>query len=172
MIEQSALHLLLQIAISAAAALFGTRLAAKRFREDRQWERKMETYSELIEMLHHMKWPANELIRAEIEHINLSDEENERLWSKYSEARQKVSMLAESSSFLISKNVLESVINMENRLTASKSVSGWIDHLDSHYRAVDDCLKTIKTIGAKELEFDKNICVFRRENRKNRNENK
>ena len=80
------LKLLLQILISGGAALLGARLAAKRFREDRWWEIKMKAYSDLIEALHVMKWPASEHLDAEYEKRKIPEEENQKLWAEFREA--------------------------------------------------------------------------------------
>lgn len=149
--EIEAVKLVAQIAISAGAAFLAAKLAAKRFREDKWWEKKMAAYAELVEALHEMKWPPSEHFDAAIEGRDISEDESRALWNEFKAGRRKVWRLAEGSSFLISPTVMEAVREMEAELADARSAHTWEEHLDNQYGAVENCLKKIKELGAEEL---------------------
>jgi hypothetical protein len=146
-----AIKFLLQAAISVGGAFLAAWLATRRFRAERWWDKKTTAYSELVDGLHKMKWPASEHLDAEIESRKISKEESSRLWEEFNAARRNVWRIADSSSFLISGTVLEAVQQLERDLGKARNVGSWFDHLDEQYGAVDRCLTKIKAIGRKEL---------------------
>lgn len=145
------LKLVVQILLSIGAAFLGAWLTARRFRNDKWWEKKAQAYSELVVALHHMRWPSSEHFDAFVENREVSEEYNEELWRESRKARKEVWKIADSSSFLISSEVLKAVVEMERGLAAARNFQSWIDHLDIEGAAIDQCLKKVKEIGAKEL---------------------
>jgi hypothetical protein len=117
------------------------KLAAKRFREDKWWEKKMAAYAELVEALHEMKWPPSEHFEAAIESREIGEDESGKLWNEFKVARRKVWRLAEGSSFLISPKVMEAIKELEVGLAAARSAHTWEEHLDDQYGAVENCLR-------------------------------
>ncbi|WP_309044217.1 hypothetical protein [Marinobacter sediminicola] len=145
------LKIFIQILLSVAAAFLGAWLASRRFRNERWWEKKSEAYSELVEALHDMRWPSSEHFDAGIEHRDLPEEYSQELWQEFRKARKVVWKITESSSFLISSDVLKAVQEMERGLSSARNADSWVEHLDEQGDAIDTCLEKIKNIGAKEL---------------------
>ena len=145
--------LIVQISISVGAAFLAAWLANRRFKHERWWERKANAYSDLIEALHNMKWPSAEHVDAEIERRKLTKQDSEELWAEFKEARRTVWRITETSSFLISSEVLKAVQEMEVALNKAKDADTWIEHLDEQWAAIDDCVKKIKALGKKELSI-------------------
>lgn len=143
--------LIVQVLISAGAAFLAAWLAAKRFRQDKWWQLKLEAYSELVEALHKMKWPPSEHFDAALERREINDEDSQELWDEFKKARRNVWRLAEGSSFLISSDVMKSVQEMERGLSDARNAHTWEEHLDEQYASVQKCLDRVKYIGAKEL---------------------
>ena len=142
---------ILQIVITVSGAFLAAWLATRRYRSDKWWDKKEAAYSELINALHQMKWPASEHIDAEFENRTINEEESEKLWREFKDARKNIWRIAESSSFLLSSDVLITVRQMEKDLGKARNAHTWFDHLDDQYGAVDKCLKDIKDIGKKDL---------------------
>ena len=145
------LKLIIQVAISIGAAFLAAWLAAKRFREDKLWEKKMEAYSELVDALHKMKFPPGEHFDAAIEHRDIDDAYSKELWREFKQARRNVLRIAESSSLLLSQEVMASVQKLELGLSKARSAHTWQEHLDEQWGVIEACLKKVKEIGGKEL---------------------
>ncbi|WP_261835830.1 hypothetical protein [Vibrio ishigakensis] len=145
--------LVVQILISVSAAFLAAWLANRRFRNEKWWERKADAYTNLIEALHDMKWRSGEHFDAEIEQRQLSEEYSEQLWSEFKEARRNISRIAETSSFIVSPEVLDAVQDMDKALSKARNANTWFEHLDEQWGAVDECTKKIKEIGKKELNI-------------------
>lgn len=145
------IKLAFQLTISVGAAFLAAWLAAKRFRQDKLWEKKMEAYSALIDALHNMKFPPGEHFDFAVERRDINEEYSQELWDEFKVARRNVLRIAESSSLLISHEVLEAVQTMERGLSNANSAHTWEEHLDDQYAAVRKCLVRIKIIGAREL---------------------
>ncbi len=148
------LKIFIQVLLSVGAAFLGAWLASRRFRNERWWEKKSEAYAELVEALHNMRWPSSEHFDARIEHRELSKEYSQELWKEFRKARKIVWKIAESSSFLISSDVLQAVQEMERNLSNAKNADSWFEHLDEQCAAIDTCLEKVKGIGAKELGIE------------------
>ncbi|MFQ2434524.1 hypothetical protein ACK3YT_20515 [Aeromonas caviae] len=149
------LKIIIQILLSIGAAFLGAWLASRRFRNERWWEKKSEAYSELVEALHNMRWPSSEHFDAGLEHRELSEEYSQESWEEFRRARKIVWKITESSSFLVSSEVLEAVQEMERGLSNARSAESWFDHLDEQGAAIDICIEKVKGIGVKELGIKK-----------------
>jgi hypothetical protein len=143
--------LLVQISVSVGAAFLAARLAAKRFKEDRLWEKKMEAYVELVDALHKMKFPLGEHFDAAIKHRDIDKEYSRELWSEFSLARRNVLRIAESSSLLLSPELIEVVEEMESEISKADNETCWELHLDYQWAAITECLKKVKKIAGREL---------------------
>jgi hypothetical protein len=142
---------ILQGAISIGGAFLAAYLATKNFRSEKWWEKKVDAYTGLIEALHTMKLPASEHLDAEYESRVISEEDSNRMWEEYKEAHRHVWQVADSSTFLVSEEVVKAVQDMERDLTSAKNTQSWIDHLEEEYDAIDKCLLRIKEIGKIDL---------------------
>ncbi len=148
------INLLLQMGIPVGAAFLGAWLGAKRFRNERWWERKVESYTDLIEALHEMKWPTGKYIDTVIENRKLSDNDWEEYWKIFDGGSKNARNVAERSSFLISSEVLREIREMEKQLSIAQDFNNSFDYLNKAYEAIDKCLQKVKEIGAKELGID------------------
>lgn len=146
-------QLVIQSSISIGAAFLAAWLANKRFRNEKWWEKKADAYTSLIGALHNMKWPSSEHFDAEIEHRKLNEEYSEQLWIEFNEARRNTWRIAETSSFIISQDVLIAIQEMECKLSKTRNYRSWFEHSDDQWKAIDDCINAIKYIGKKELKI-------------------
>jgi len=151
----SLIQLTAQLAISIAAAFLAAHLAVRRFKTERWWERKLNAYTDLIDALSLVKWDASERYEAALGQRELNDEYSDEISAGQLAARKKAWQIAETSSFLISDQVLDAMQKMERGLSESRAAKCWQEHLETREYAADICIKEIKAIGAKELGFRK-----------------
>lgn len=125
-----------QAVISVAGAFLAAYLAGRRFRTEKWWERKVAAYAELIEALHQMKWQPSEHMEAEFENRRMPEKEAEEGWSQFKLARRNVWRIADASSFLVSRKVLEAVQEMERGLGRQRTRFFELDAGDADKRGV------------------------------------
>lgn len=145
------LKFVVQAGLTVGGAFLAASLAARRYRTERWWLRKVSSYSELVEALHRMKWPATEHRDAAIEQRSITAEESQKLWEEFKAARRNVWRIAEGSSFLISGKVLAAVECLERELDRAHTSDTWFEHLDEQVQAINRCLNEVKAIGKQEL---------------------
>jgi hypothetical protein len=146
------LEIVVQFGFMIGAAFLAAALASKRFRSERLWDRKAQAYSDLIDGLHHMKFYSNENYEAAIESRDLPEDYAEELWQSYKKARNDVVRIAESSSFLIAGEVEVAVKALEEAMGSARHTQYWQENYETRLVAIEECLKHVKLVGAKELE--------------------
>jgi hypothetical protein len=142
---------LLQAGIAVLSAFLAAQLAARRFREDKWWDRKAAAYGELVDALHRMKWSPGEHFDVAVEQRVIDDEESSRLWQEFKEARRNVWRVADAAAFVVSPEILAAVQEMERELSKAATVRSSFEHYDEQVAAIGKCLATVKEIGRIEL---------------------
>lgn len=146
---------LLQLVLTIGAAFLGAWLALMRFRTERWWERKAETYITLVEALHEMSMPTAEIFDAGFRGQDISPEVEKELWDSFKRAKRKVWMIADTADFVISSEVFNAIQEMGQGLSQANDAHDFYTHLDETGKAVDDCLIKVKKIGVQELRIPK-----------------
>lgn len=142
---------LVQASISVGGAFLAAHLAGKRFRTEKWWERKAAAYGELVEALHEMKWVPGEYFEAEIASRKVPKDDGRQYWKEYKIANRKVWRIADQSAFLVSREVLTAIQEMERALEKAKSSDSWFDRIEAEYNAISACLERVKELGREEL---------------------
>lgn len=150
---------LIQLVITMFAAFLGAWIAIVRFRNERWWEKKAEAYIALVEALHEMSMPTAEIFDAGSRGQDISPEWETELWASYKIAKRKVWMIADTADFIISPEVFSAIQEMRGALSDAQNAHDFYTHLDETGRAVDQCLQTVKAIGAKELGVRKGTAL-------------
>lgn len=144
-----------QLLLTIGAAFLGAWLALMRFRTERWWEFKAESYLDLVEALHEMSMVPAEYINAGASGQNLSKEQQAILWESFRRAKRKVWKIADSVDFVISSDVANVILEMNRGLSKADDNRDLYEHLEETEKAVNECLKNVKAIGAKELGVKK-----------------
>lgn len=143
------------IIVPIGAAFFGAWLAMMRFRTERWWDKKADTYVELVEALHDMGMPPAEYFNEADRGRDLPEELSKELWESYTQAKKRVWKIADSADFIISSEVFEAIQKMRTGLQAARDAVDFYQHLEETEDAVNNCLLEVKQIGAKELGIKK-----------------
>ncbi len=152
------LNLAGSLIVAVVTAVVTVKLALRRLRSERWWERKANAYSSIIESLHVMK-------RAKVRWLEnpdrTKDKEREReLLQQYRKAQDEVNKAVDMSSFLLSGEAAEVLrqfkIEFENA-EEDALVDG--QHLDNYGRvsgelsAIEHCIEKLPGIARKDLEI-------------------
>ena len=109
----------------------------------------MIAYSDLVEALHTRKWHVREYLSAEEERRALPEEYSQQLSQEARTARAAIWRIAESSSFLLSAEVMQAVEIMQRKLNQARTQKTWHSILDEEYDAINACLIEVNALGPK-----------------------
>jgi len=146
--------LITPILLGSASALLATKLALKKYRGERLWDRKIEAYSVLIDALYEMKIVRDAALEFERHGIERTKEQNEELWSRSRKAREYVNKAAGTASLVLSDECANALTEMEKEFFAvlNNVERGWLEILILECAALDKSLERIKKIARKELQ--------------------
>lgn len=138
--------------ISVITAWVTVWLSLGRFRTEKWWTKKAESYSAIIEALHHMK----EYCLAELKSIErsqeLSSQSRDELFSKFNKGIQEVDLAADVGSFIISieaVNLLKDFQKNHEQIVFGNDVYKYFDEQAS---IIDNCLDSLRKIARKDLK--------------------
>ena len=139
--------IILQGASALAIALFSAwvtvRLSQRKFRAERLWDRKANSYERLIEAFHKSKRFSSEHLAAEYKGRNLPDEKDLELRSLAQEAHEEIRRNADIGSFTLSKHALDLLSDYEKEIEDYADVHTWYDHLEHDYSITDKYMKLL-----------------------------
>ncbi len=95
--------LIVSVATGLITALVSVRLALRRFRSEKWWERKAAAYSEIFESLYHVKTYAEHLLQKIEEGVRFSEERMAELGRSSKEGRDGIRRAAVIGTFLMSE---------------------------------------------------------------------
>ena len=127
-------------------------LAIRRFYKEKWWEKKHETYSHLIETLHHLKNYAAEQYEGEINPDYITEKKRQELtrdWNKFSREFTKLRDLA---SFHLSDEavaILDEYQKKKAEARKSRTIFEWID---GDLAAASQCLEALKEAAKRDLK--------------------
>jgi hypothetical protein len=137
--------------ISVITAVVTVRLSLSRFRSERWWERKADTYSSIIESLHNMKeYCMKELASIESD-SKLSEQAQHELLIKAKEGVRQISMSTDVGSFIISNKAVDYLKDFQKKYQAVEYGNYIYDYFDSQAALIEDCLNSLREIAKCDL---------------------
>lgn len=133
-------------------AFITVRLALRRFRGEKWWERKVETYSRLVEALHSLTeyWSAQAdaaLLRRDIE-----EQREKKLSDSYAHAANELSKATGIGAFIISDEVAETLAKFQKRPQLDLKNYDWFQICDTEYDAHLKTLAEVRKLAKKDLK--------------------
>jgi hypothetical protein len=146
------LKILAAIFIAAISSWITVQLSLKRFRSERWWEKKVEAYSNLIEVLHNSK--------AFIHHLNesmkgdrLSEERFNELQKRYKVAKDEIFKSGDIGAFLLSPEAINRLRQYQKEDNEALK-KGFLEGLPFSCAATDACLNDIIEIARRDLKAE------------------
>src|SRR5438552_2741952 len=122
--------LLPAILVAIVASLVTVRLAINRFRQEKWWERKEQTYSQLLETLHHLKKYASEHLDRYHDPDSSDGEKLKELSTIWKDCSAKLSRLEDLASFHLSAravDILSSYRTQRAKVRNEENTYEWIE---------------------------------------------
>jgi len=133
-------------------SILTVRLAMRRFYKEKWWEKKQETYSQLLETFHHIKNNAAEYYEGEINPDYLTEEKKQELtrdWKKFSREFAKLRDLA---SFHISDEAVAILDEYQKKTAEARKSETIFECIDGDLAAASQCLEALKEAAKRDLK--------------------
>ncbi|POP50991.1 hypothetical protein [Zhongshania marina] len=140
------------ILIAIFTSIITVKLSIRKFHEEKWWEKKQQTYSNLLEALHHLKNYASEHYEGQLLRKDMNEEKREELtsdWKKYSRELRKLMDLA---SFQLSDKAVEILDLYSKEKTEAEQSDDIYDWIDGDLAAVTKCLDNLKIEAKRDLK--------------------
>ena len=138
--------------VAVFTSILTVRLAIHRFYKEKWWEKKHETYSSLLETLHHLKNYAAEHYEGEIKPDHITDEKRQKLTKDWKKFSREFAKLRDLASFHLSDEAV-AILNKYQKKKAearkSKTIFEWID---GDLAAGSECLEELKKAAKRDLK--------------------
>ena len=139
-------------------SIITVKISLKKFRTEKWWEKKAETYSIVIDSLHKLKNYCEQKLAAEENNIysntpvqGLSKEKEMALHKQYMQAHQEVIRVIDVGSFIISKSALSVLEIYKNRPELDWGENDLIDIITQDLKHTTSCLENFKKEAKKDL---------------------
>ena len=138
--------------------LITVKISLRKFRTEKWWEKKAETYSLIIDALHKLKNYCEQKLAAEeykAEYTStsghLSREEETELANQYQQAHKEVTRAIDVGSFIISEAALKALSVYKNRPQLDWDTNWLGDIIAQDLKYTTTCLENFKKEAKKDL---------------------
>lgn len=137
--------------IAVISAVVTVQASLRRFHHEKLWERKLESYTAIVEALSRLRLHLDEEIKQQYLHKEVSAGRMKDLQSRAESARDDLARTAAHGTFVISEQAHDTLSALLDQLEASEDAESLGDHLSQRSRAVADCLAKIRTLATRDL---------------------
>lgn len=145
-------QILTGLIIATASAWITVQLSLRRFRTERWWERKVESYKNVIEALHNSMAFASDFFQAEAEGRKIPEERDKELQSRARKAKDEILKATDVGAFILSEKALTRLKKYKDEADEASQSDNWYDYLYVELEATEKCLKDFIEIAKKDLK--------------------
>ncbi len=139
------------VLIPVLTAIITVKLSLNKFRTEKWWEKKAETYSGIVDALHKLKNYCEQKLEAEYRPDSIFEGKEEELQYQYKLAYQEVIKAIDVGSFIISNKALTVLLDYENRPRLSWNENPLSEIIDNDLKYTKLCLEIFKKEAKKDL---------------------
>ena len=132
-LENVMLQLLGALLIALVSAWLTVRLSLRRFRLERLWDRKAQSYERVLEAFHKSKKFSFEHLRAWEHGRELTDERDKELRRLAHEALEEILRVSDVGSFTLSSAALELIEKYRAESDNENGINSWYEHLEHDF---------------------------------------
>ena len=147
----SLLNLLSSLFIAITASYISVKLAMRRFKSEKWWDKKLHCYTEITELLSMVIIYADMVIDVELDGVEHNSAAYSSQESAFNEAIVKLQKHGHSSALLLDDNSYQAVLSFVNELFRVETSSVNTQKLASLRENAENCLSIIGVNARKEL---------------------
>ena len=145
------LNLLTAILVAIVTALISVWLAFRRFRAERFWERRIDSYSRIIDALHSAKAFAEDHFEAEVEGTKLLPDRVAELSARSLQGKDEVFKAIDTGALLLPQHAIDRLRKYASDVTEASHSRSWPEYLEGQIEATQDCMRDITAIARRDL---------------------
>jgi len=149
---QGIIALIAGVVISVVTAYVTVQLSMKQFYSQKWWEKKAETYSNIIEHLSYLQYYFEEWFAEGVHEKELSSIDKERLSDGYRQARESIIKASAIGAFIVSDKTTAVLETLLRELDKKDQKGNWVGDIDRCYGSVKECIAKIRKYSEKELK--------------------
>lgn len=134
-----------------AAALLTTWFSLWRFRQERWWEKKFQSYVAIMEALHEIGLLSDEELEASGTGTKLSDQRKKELSEKLSDGQNEINKQLYTGQFLLRDESVEALRSFLRDLDTAEAETDFITHHDRRSNAVHSCIVRMRLLAQQDL---------------------
>jgi hypothetical protein len=140
------------VVVAIIASFATVRLSIKRFRSERWWERKADTYSKIVTSIHQMITCCED--HMEYIESGIEDDSNaeERFQKAFLAAQGQMEKTLEAGSFFISSDSEKVIKNLKMNLEKAKYQPGFDEYFTYIFKSLKEGLSEIQRLAKKDLK--------------------
>lgn len=139
------------IFISIMVTVITVKLSLKKFRSEKWWEKKTESYSKIVDVLHQLKNYCEQKLPPEYGEPALSTEKELELRQQYQTAYRDLVKALDVGSFIISEEAVKILETYQNRPELNYNENPLCDIIECDLKYIKECLEDFKLAAKKDL---------------------
>jgi len=150
--EQIATNILIAIVVAFLSSWITVQLSLSRFRTERWWEKKADTYTKIIEALHNSK----ALLEAELGSLedgaDMADDRHKELKKRAHVAYDEIIKARDVGEFLLSRKALNCLKQYKDDSMTDPNAT-WDEYLNQEFSATKKCIDALIIIAKEDLKI-------------------
>lgn len=146
-----AINLIPSLIIAIVTALLTVKLSLRKFYKERWWEKKVDTYSRIVDALHNYKNYNEQKLKIEMSHPNSGEEK--KLEKQWEDADAELQRAIDLGAFVISEEAEEIIKKFLNRQIGDPNYEPLVDIIEYDLVQVKKCLSAVKKTAKNDLNL-------------------
>jgi hypothetical protein len=139
------------LGVAVVSSWLTVQFSLHRFRTERWWDRKIEAYAKIIESLYDVKREPEELLGADIDGREITEERKKELELDYKKAFNELLKAAGVGKFYLSETAVQRLIIYFGQHDSAQHKQIWFDHVEADWKAANSCLRDMIEIARNDL---------------------
>lgn len=138
--------------IATVSAWVTVQLSLRKFRTERWWELKVESYKKVIEALHHSKTYNDQFMDATMEGRELPETRKEELFKQARKGLDEIIKAIDVGAFSLSEKALSRLREYQLEIREVGKTQNFFEYLEGEQKTTKECLNDFIEIAKKDLK--------------------
>lgn len=147
-------QIIVGIIIAAVSSFLTVQLSLKRYRTEKWWEKRAETYTNILGLLHDAKEFSEENMEADLAGRELTEQEDKDLRARSTVCTNEIYRAMDMGQFYFSPEAIARLKKYKKESSEAGMNGDWNTYLVEDFDAAESCLKDIIKIAKSDLRVE------------------